>query len=183
MNDTPGSPPYTLGPDEKSTGVMIYTATGVSWGEVLVKNQIRVSTWLRTNAAPEIICLYNAKTLFVSGGGSAKVLAFREQHISANQVLAYHLIPPAREPIDYDPTEPNRRMDPVSVLIGQFRLDGSVRVASRTTLATHLEISRETYSPLYDVEVTCPILPSLKPVRVFYALVRHQSAAFGVRNP
>lgn len=182
MSDTSGPPPYTLSPDEKSAGVMIYTATGVSWGEVVVKNQIRVSTWLRTNAAPEIICLYNAKTLFVSGGGSAKVLPFREQHISANQVLAYHLLPPAKEPVDYDPTEPNRRMDPVSVLIGQFRLDGSVRVASRTTLATHLEISRETFSPLYDVEVTCPILPSLKPVRVFYALIRHQSAAFGVRN-
>ena len=70
----------------------------------------------------------------------------------------------------------------LAALDGQFRLDGLTRVASRTSLATHLEISRETFSPLYDVEVTCPILPSLAPVRVFYALIRHQSAIFGVRT-
>lgn len=182
MVDSPANSTYTLAPDEKSVGVMIYTAAGVCWGEVVVKQAIRVSTWLRTNAAPELLHLYNARSLFVTGSGSPKVLAYRELFLPVSPILAYHLLPPTKEPLDYDPTEPNRRMDPVSVLIGQFRMDGTIRLASRTNLATHLDISRETFSPLYDVEVTCPIMPTLSPVRVFYALVRHHAAFVGVKS-
>lgn len=180
MVEQPPGEIYSLGPDEKAVGVMFYTSSGISWGEVVVKQIIRVSTWLRTNAAPDLICLYKARSLFVSGAGSPHMISFRETYISVNEVLAYHLLPPNKEPLDFDLSEPNRRMDPVSVLIGQFKLDGTIRLSSRTTLANHLSICRETFTPLYDVEISCPIMPALSPVRIYYAQIRHQSATFCV---
>lgn len=180
MTESPAQLPYTLTPDDKAANIMVYTASGLSWGTVVVKNQIRVNTWLRTNSAPEIICLYQAKSLSISGGGQPKVFSFRELYIPILQMLAYHLRPPATEPLDFDPTEPNRKMEPVSVMVGHFKFDGSMRIASRTTLATHLEISREVFSPLYDVVVSCPSMPALTPIKVNYTLIRNQSAAYGV---
>lgn len=180
MTDSAEQLPYTLTADDKAANIMVYTAAGLSWGTVVVKNQIRVSTWLRTQAAPEIICLYNARLLSISGGGQPKVLAFRELYIPTPQMIAYHLRPPAADPVDFDPTEPNRKMEPLSVIIGHFKFDGSMRIASRINLATHLEISREPFSSLYDVVVSCPSMPALTPIKVNYTLIRNQSASYGV---
>ena len=135
MTESPPQLPYTLTADDKAAGIMVYTASGLSWGSVVVKNQIRVSTWLRTNSAPEIICLYNARSLSISGGSQPKVLSFRELYIPITQIIAYHLRPPAADPLDFDPTEPNRKMEPVSVIVGHFKFDGRMRIASRISLA------------------------------------------------
>lgn len=180
MTDSPASLPYTLTADDKAANIMIYTSAGLCWGTVVVKNQIRVNTWLRTNSAPEIICLYNARSLSIAGGGQPKVLAFRELYLPTPQMIAYHLRPPAAEPFDFDPTEPNRKMEPVSVMVGHFKFDGSLRIASRINLATHLEISREPFTPLYDVMISCPAMPALTPIKVNYTLIRNQSASYGV---
>jgi hypothetical protein len=182
MTESPPQLPYTLTADDKAAGIMVYTASGLSWGIAVVKNQIRVSTWLRTNSAPEIICLYNARSLSISGGSQPKVLSFRELYIPITQIIAYHLRPPAADPLDFDPTEPNRKMEPVSVIVGHFKFDGSMRIASRISLATHLEISRENFLPLYDVEVSCPSMPALTPIKVAYVLIRNQFAAYGVAS-
>ena len=60
MTDEKKQPLYTLGEYDKVAQVMVYTASSMYWGEVVVKSAVRVSTWLRTNTAPDWICLYNA---------------------------------------------------------------------------------------------------------------------------
>lgn len=44
---------YTLSADEKTALVMIYTHNSLLRGNAVVKESIRVSTWLRTEGAPE----------------------------------------------------------------------------------------------------------------------------------
>ena len=172
---------YPVGPDEKSASIMVYTANSMILGEVVVKKIIRVSTWLRTNSAPDVICLYNARNIIASAGGTPNPLSFAELHVMTNQVLAYHLLPPAQDPIDYDPTEPNRRMQPITVLSGLAQIDGLIRMASSTSVGKFLEVTHETYSAVYDAQIKFPAMPSLGAMKVPYILVRQAASAFALR--
>jgi hypothetical protein len=178
MTQTVQTPVYTLNSDEKTAQVMMYTVNGLYWGDVVVKQVIRVSTWLRTNTAPDRICLYNAKYINTFTSTLAKPTQFRELHVATSQVLAYLLMPPAKEPPDYDPTEPNRRMQPVSILIAGFRMDGCLRLAGQTSLGKFLELARENYTAVYDAKISNPNLPGLGVISVPYLLVRQEVAIF-----
>ena len=58
----------TLSPDDKSTSVMVYTQNMLARGEVLTKQGVRVSTWLRTQGVPEYIHLFKSSVLHVGSG-------------------------------------------------------------------------------------------------------------------
>lgn len=170
--------PYQLADNEKVASVMAYNPLSIYWGEVVVKDQIRVSTWLRTTAAPDSICLYNAKALIINTGETPKPMTFTELHIPTGQILAFHLIPPAKDPIDYDLDEPNRQMIPITILFGTFRVDGNIRLSTRSSLSKYMEISRETYTSIYDAEISNPVMSSLGVIRVPFLLVRQTTAIY-----
>ena len=170
-----------IAPDEKAVPVMVYTVNWLCWGEFIVKDVIRVSTVLRTQAAPEILCLRNAKTIFPAINATPRPISLPTMHIPVEQILAYHLIPPAEDPLDYDPSEPNRRMDPITVLAGKFQMDAKMRFASISDLSKYLDRTREVYTSIYDVEISCPIMPSLGIVKVPFALVRQSTSIFSDR--
>ncbi len=170
--------PYVLKENEKVTAVMAYTQAGLYWGEVVTKTQIRVSTWLRTNVAPDYLTLYNAHFLLTVGNSLLKPVTYRELHVSTSQVLAYHLVPPGKDPADYDANEPNRKFEPVTALVGTFRIDGSIRMATISSLAQYLDVTREEYTPLYNCEISQLNNPALGCVSVPYALVRQEMAVF-----
>ena len=174
------TPPYTLEPDEKVVVVVIYTPGILFRGELIVKQIIRVSTWLRTNTAPDRICLYNAKALMTTSGGAGKPSHFSELHIAIKHIEAFHLLPPAKDPPDYDPSEPNRRMLPVTALLGSFRFDGNLRLSTQSNLTKFLDISRETFTPMYDSQVSNPLMPSIGVLSVAYLLIRQESCVFTI---
>ncbi len=178
MTQTSVTPAYTIGPDEKSAQVMIYTQSALIWGDVVVKQIIRVSTWPRTNTVPERICIYNAKVMQTNGSTLTKPLQFSELHQSLSQIWGFHLTPPARDPIDYDPTEPNRRMQPISMLMGSFRIDGNLRLAGKSTLAKFLEVTREAFTAIYDAKITNTNLLSLGMISTPFMLVRQETTVF-----
>jgi hypothetical protein len=157
---------------------MVYTAGAVLWGEVVVKELVRVSIWLRTNNAPGRICLYNARAVLAGSGPAARPLHFNQVFIATSQVLIFHLIPPARDPLDYDQSEPNRKMQPVSVLIHNYRVDGCLRLSSRSDMGTFLEVTRETFSSLYDARITNLNNPAFGTISVPYVLVRQEPSVF-----
>jgi len=174
---------YQIEPDEKATPVMVYTATNIVWGEVVTKQAIRVSTWLRTNTAPDSVRVYNAKVLLTTAPLSTpRPMSFPELHIAIPLILAFHLQPPEKDPVDYDPTEPNRRMDPVTVLVSTFRMDGFIRVSMVSNLAKYLEITRESFTGIYDVEISNSLLPYLGIIRVPYVLVHKTTSIFTTRQ-
>jgi len=171
---------YTLAADEKATPAMVYTLTTLAWGDVVTKEMVRVSTYLRT-IAPDYVSLYDARALPVRGTGPVQALAFTELHVRTPQVIALHLLPPASEPPDYDPSEEKRKMEPATVLVGPFRFDGLVRMSTIASLSKFLEITTETFISLYEVEVSQPGVPSLGVVRAPMALIRRDTALFAPR--
>jgi len=179
MNDKP--PAYTLAADEKSAHVMIYTSNSLFWGEVVVKAVIRVSTWLRTNAVPDWIPLYNAGSIITTSGTAPHTNSYTELAVPVPQIIAYHLLPPAADPLDYDSTEPNRRMEPINALVGTFQVKGMLRINASSTLNRYLEVTRETYTPVYDAEITNLVLPAFGPVKVPFILIRQMAAVFTER--
>jgi hypothetical protein len=174
--------PNNLAPDEKITPVAVYSLTGLAIGNLVTKEQIRVSTWLRTSVAPDYLFLQQARFLALAGTGVSQSQAFSELHIPTPQVIAFHMLPPEADPLDYDPNEPHRKMEPVSVLLGFFRFDASLRMSTYSVLRKFLEVTQETFIPAYDVEISNLAMPSLDVVRVSYALIRQDTALFATRS-
>jgi len=173
-------PSYRLAPDEKMNQVMIYTANALLWGDLVVKSIIRVSTWLRMSDVSDWLTLYNAN-LLITNQAAAKPVNFTEIHLPVTQINAIHLIPPAQDPIDFDPTELNRRMEPVNAIIGSFLVKGNLRISTNATLKKFIELTHETFTSLYDVEVTSLTLQNLGSVKVPYILVRQATVVFTAR--
>ncbi len=173
--------PFTLASDEKVAQVMIYTRDSLLWGDLVVKSIIRVSTWLRTSAIPDWLTLYNARLLIINQGANVKPVSFTEMHVSVPQIIAFHLIPPAQDPLDFDPTELNRRMEPVNAIFGSFMVKACMRMSANATLGKFIELNRETFTGLYDVEITSLALANFGPVKLPYILVRQAATVFTAR--
>lgn len=165
----------------KSVPVMAYTRGAVHWGEARVREQIRVSTWLRTNMAPDYLTLYAARSLFLAGQALQKPVPTTELHIPVAQIIAYHLLPPAVDPLDYDPSEPNRRLEPMSAISGFFIINGSMRLSSNATVAKYLEVTREEFTGIYEAEIRTPVFPSLGTIKTPFVLVRQAETIFTAR--
>ena len=170
--------PNVLADDEKITAVAIYAMTGLAIGKLITKEQVRVSTWLRTDMAPPYLSLNHARFLSLAGSGTSQSLTFSELHVPASQIIGFHLLPPASEPLDYDSDELHRKMEPVTVLIGFFRVAGFARMSTYSNVGKYLEATKETFLPVYQVEISNLAIPSLDLVRVPYALVRQDAALF-----
>jgi hypothetical protein len=180
MTDTPSPKPTNLAADEKLTPVMIYTINSLIRGSVVTKENIRVSIWLRMAGAPEFIHLKNANVLIF--GISLQSQNFSDYFLSTHQILAFHLLPPAVEPVDYDESEVNRKMEPLTVMVGSFRFNGHTRMSTQTDLATHLSIVKSPLLSIYDIEITNPNLQAMGVLKVPFTLVRTNQVAFGARS-
>ncbi|HTX79094.1 MAG TPA: hypothetical protein VMC62_05475 [Longilinea sp.] len=183
MAENPTQSPVQISPDDKTTPVMAYTQNSIIWGDVVTKQQIRVSSWLKTSAAPDVVAIYNAKVLPVLFNGEIKPSVYSEAHVPTKGILAFHILPPAADPLDYDPNnEPNLHMEPVSVLAANIRMDGFLRLSIRTNLAKFIDVSHETFTNLYDVVITSPIMPALGSLKCSLAIVRADAVTFCTRT-
>ncbi len=173
---------YTLAPDEKASLVLVYTQDMLARGELVTKENVRVSIWLRTQGVPEHIQLLNVQVLSLAVS-PARTFSYSEYYLPAGQIVAMHLAPPQADPLDYDPTEANRKMVPLSALIGSFLFKGQMRISTQTGgLGTSLDIAHAPWLSLYDVEITNPSLPQMPAMRVPMALVRPSLISIGLDN-
>jgi hypothetical protein len=65
--------------------------------------------------------------------------------------------------------------------VGSFRFDGCLRMSTQTSLDRFLDVSKEIFTTLYDLEITQPLIPAMKPIHVPYALVRSDFVLFSPR--
>ena len=72
-------------------------------------------------------------------------------------------------------------MEPVSLLFGVFRADGKIRLSTRSSLAKYLEVTREAFTPFYDLEIASPLMPELRAIKVYFALVRQGYSHIGLK--
>ena len=170
---------YVLRPDEKTTPVMIYTQDTLVRGEVVTKQSVlRVNIWLRTDGAPKYMHILKPQVI-VFGGTPVKPLSYSEIYFPTSQAIGFHILPPADESVDYDAGEANRMMQAVDALVGTFIMKGNIRISTQTELAQSLEVARQSWMSLYDVNITNPYLPQMPPLFVPMVLVNPEHVAFG----
>jgi hypothetical protein len=167
-----------LAPDEKNVMVMVYTQNMLARGEVIAKENARVSIWLRTQGVPNYIHLYNPQVISF-GGTPPKPLSFSEVFIPTAQVIGFHILPPAQEGVDYDAAEVNRIMQPLDVVVGTFLLKGHIRVSTQAELATSLDVMRAAWVSIYDANITNPYLPQFS-LHVPMLLVNPNQVSFAI---
>ena len=169
---------YTPSSDEKLTPVMLYTQDTLVRGDVVTKqNVLRVNIWLRTEGAPKYLHILKPQVL-VFGGSPVKPLSYSEIYYPTTQLIGFHTLPPTDEPLDYDPNEMNRMMQPVDVMVGTFVMKGKIRISTQTEVGTSLEVARISWMSLYDVEIMNPYLPQMPALHVPMALVNPTHVAF-----
>lgn len=173
---------YQLKDGEKVSSVMIYTNERLVWGEVITMEAIRVSTWLRTPAIPQFMCVYDAHELRFGSSETPRPQSFQELYLPSAQIIAFHIKPPGRDPLDYDPNEQMRKMEPTTALVGWFRFDGFLRMSTQTNVSRFLDVSKETFTALYDIDITQPAMPALGVVRTPFALLRTDNVWFSPHN-
>ena len=171
---------YILRPDEKTSLLMLYTPHSVVRGEAVIKQNLpRVNIWLRTDGAPRYIHLLKSQVL-VFGGSPVKALTYPELYFPTSQVIAFHTLPPADEPLDYDPNEGDRRMEVVDLLVGTFVMNGKIRVSTHTEVDTTLESAVVSWMSVYEVSITNPYLPQMPALQVPMVLVNPSHVTFGL---
>jgi hypothetical protein len=172
---------YTLASDEKASGVMIYTQNTLVRGDAVTKQSNRVSVWLRTEGAPDYIHLLKPQVINLSGS-AAKMLSYSEMYLSTALVIGFHLTPPAHDPLDYDETEKNRKMQPISVLVGTFVFNGRIRISTLVDIGTSITSGRSVWMSIYDVKISNPQLPQMGEVQVPMLVVRPGQVGFGLNG-
>jgi hypothetical protein len=170
---------YTLASDEKASGVMVYTQNTLIYGEVLTKQNTRVSVWLRTEGAPEFIHLLKPQVIYLSGS-AARRLNYSEIYIPAAQIIGFHLTPPADDPLDYDEGEMNRKFQAVTALVGTFVFNGTIRISTQVDLGTSITSGRTVWMSIYNVKISNPLLAQMGEVQVPMLLVRPGYVAFAL---
>ena len=168
----------TLASDEKSTLVMVYTQNALVRGEVVTKENMRISIWLRTDGAPNFFHLHNAQMLFF-GGGPVRSSNYSEIYVPTASVICFHLAPPAQEPLDYEEGEKNRSVETVSAVVGMFLFKGKLRFSAQSGLASSLEMVKSWMS-MYEVEITNPNLPQMPAMQVPMLLVNPGKVTLGL---
>ncbi|HJS18325.1 MAG TPA: hypothetical protein VJ785_06240 [Anaerolineales bacterium] len=173
---------YILRPDERTTPVMLYTKEAVVRGEAVIKQSVpRVNLWLRTDGAPKYMHLLKAQML-VFGGSPVKAFSYPQLYFPTTELIAFHTLPPTDEPLDYDPGEANRVMEPVDLLVGTFVMKGNIRISAQTEMGVSLEVARVTWMSLYDAVITNQYLPQMPPLQIPMLLVNPAHVALGLNE-
>jgi len=167
-----------LAPDEKTALVMLYTHNMLVRGEVVTKESLRVSIWLRTQGVPNYIHLIKPQVILF-GGTPPKSLAYSEIFIPTVEVLGFHLAPPEHDPLDYDMTELNRMMQPVDIMISAFLVKAKIRISTQTDVATSLDVTRTSWLSVYEADISNPYLPQFS-MQVPMLLVNPSHVSFGM---
>jgi hypothetical protein len=169
---------YTLQSDEKVTPVMVYSSDKLIRGEVVSKASALVSRWLRTQGAPTYMHILKANVLSFSAG-VPRVSNFDEVYFPTIECLAFHLTPPAADPLDYETTEQNRLMQPMTLIAGSFLLQGKLRVSGMTDLPTTMEGNRLPWLSFYEISISNPALPQMH-LTVPMALINAAHITYGI---
>jgi hypothetical protein len=172
---------YSLASDEKASGVMVYTQNMLIRGDAITKQNNRVSVWLRTEGAPEYFHILRPQIVNLAGH-TPRTLSFAEMHFPTSQVIGFHLTPPAQDPMDYDETEKNRSMQPVSVLVGTFIFNGAIRISTLVDLGTSITSSRSVWMSIYNVKISNPLLPQMGEMQVPMLVVRPGQVGFALNG-
>lgn len=168
---------YHLEPGDKATDVTAYTATALIRGDLVTREAIRVSTWLRTPNLPEYASMFNTTIRRAVGLTEAQVNEFHEFHTPVGPIIALHMTPPNEDPIEHDPSEQNRKMVPLTAIAGPHRFDGNLRMPQHLTIGKQMSLMRDPFITLFDVRVVSLLEPDNE-TRVSMVVLRPNQFSF-----
>ena len=128
---------------------------------------------------PDFITLNNAQLSFSHGNALTKPIKYTELHIPFWSIHGYHLMPPHKAQLDYDPSEQNRIMAPITIHVGAFLFLANFRIATQASIKTILDVAKADFLVVYDAEISHPGNQNMKPIQVNFALVNRTSSIFG----
>jgi len=170
---------YTPAQDEKVTKVMLYSRNKLIHGDLVTKESIRVSVWLRTQGVPNFVRLLKPEILFF-GGTPPKSLTYNEYFFPKDRIIGFHIAPPNSDPPDYQADELNRQMVDVNLMLGAFILKGKLRISTHAEVATSIEVSTMTWLSVYEADIVNPFLPNMPTIHVPMLLIDPKQVSFGV---
>lgn len=171
-----------VNPDDKTVPIMVYSHQKIIWGNLISRKAISVSTWLKTEMAPNFLTIVNAQIFLFGAGEKFEKFAFPSLHIHKGQIIAYYILPPADESPYYDENIPKRIMQAVTIVAGIFRFDGKLRYSEETDLLSYLNSHSEDFISVYDLSITCPLIPSVKRIRVPFGMINQNWAIVSKRK-
>ena len=180
MGETNLSSTIEMNISETLTAMMFYTKESLVWGEILHHESVLPSRILVGVTVPEFISVFNAKMIFLEPNFISNPVSHSEIHIPAKKIIGYHLMPPHEDQIDYDPSEPNRKMQPMTVFLGPFTVKGSIRISGLTTVKSNLEVTKSEFMALYDLQINHTHQREMKPIHAKMGYFRVRENIFAV---
>ena len=140
---------YTLAQDEKAVQVMIGTADALVWGDLVTKEQVRMSAYLNT-LAEEYITLFDAKLLFLAPQEQMPPIERSSIHIRQKEILVFFVMHD-KEPLPEETQ--TRHYEPIEGIVGSYQVEGNLLKPPISSLQNTLLVSKATYMPVYNATV------------------------------
>ncbi len=168
-----------LSPDEKITTVMAYSQNELVHGELITRQNVRVSILPRMQALTNYLRVLKADIWFF-GGGEPKLLKYADYYFPVERMIGFHMAPPACDPLDYEADLANRSMSDINAQLGMFVLKGKIRVSTQVELGANLELAYKSWLSVYEAEIRSLFVPQMPVVHVPMLLVRPARMSFGI---
>lgn len=170
---------HQLAPDDKLTTCMVYSSNKLIHGQLITKESVRVSILPRMQALTNFLHFFKAQIWFF-GGGEPRLLNYAECFFPVEQMIGFHMAPPACDPLDYEAGLANRTLSALSMMLGVFLVKGKILVSTQVELGANLELAHKSWLSVYEADVSSPFLPQMPMLHVPMLLVRPSQVSFGV---
>ena len=140
---------YTLAQDEKAVQVMIGTADALMWGDLVTKEQVRMSAYLNT-LAEEYISLFDAKLLFLAPKEQMPPIERSSVHIRQQAILVFFVLHD-EEPLPEETQ--TRQYEPIEGFVGSYQVEGNLLKPPISSVQNTLMVSKAAYMPIYNATV------------------------------
>ncbi len=140
---------YTLEPGQKATQVMIGTSDMLIWGDLITRQQTRISAFLNT-LAEDFVPVSDAKVLFLAPVQQAAPVLKSRMHIKLEEILFFYGMNES-EPLPEQ--SETRRLEPIEVFVASYRIEGLILKSPIADLHTMLLVAKEAYTPVYQATI------------------------------
>lgn len=141
--------PYTLEANQKAAPVMIGTPDMLLWGDLLIKDHLRMGGFLNT-LAEAFVPLHDANILFLAPAQQNAPVNRPVIYVKLEEILWLYGMGEA-EPL---PEESEmRKFEAIEVILGSYQIEGSIIKSPIALLQNMLLVAKDAYMPVYKATV------------------------------
>ena len=140
---------HKLGPDEKTTQVLIGTSDTLIWGNLVTKQSVRTSVFLNT-LAEDFVPLYDTKVLFLTPTQQVTPMERPSLFVKLEEILLFFAM---NDPEPLPEQTETRQYTPIEAIAGSYQIEGKLLKPPMSTLQNMLLVSRAVYLPIYEATI------------------------------